>query len=81
MEYLLGHGQELAADSYFSGFISSGVSTEICSLLFTLLTVVIIYMGVQNGIERVSKFMMPLLVVLSMIIAAYSVTRPERWPV
>lgn len=30
----------------------------------------------QNGIERVSKFMMPVLVVLSVIIAIYSVTRP-----
>ena len=37
---------------------------------------VIIYAGVRNGIERVSKFMMPILVVLSVIIAAYSVTRP-----
>ena len=30
----------------------------------------------RNGIERVSKFMMPILVVLSVIIAVYSVTRP-----
>ena len=32
--------------------------------------------GVRNGIERVSKFMMPILIVLSLIIAVYSVTRP-----
>ena len=30
----------------------------------------------ENGVERVSKFMMPVLVVLSIIIAVYSVTRP-----
>ena len=41
-----------------------------------MFTVVIIYMGVRNGIERVSKFMMPILVILSVIIAVYSVTRP-----
>ena len=75
-EYLLGHGQALAADDYFSGFISNGFSAEICFLIFTLFTVVIIYMGVRNGIERVSKFMMPILVILSVIIAVYSVTRP-----
>lgn len=75
-EYLLGHGQALAADDYFSGFISNGFSAEICFLIFTMLTVVIIYMGVRNGIERVSKFMMPILVILSVIIAVYSVTRP-----
>ena len=44
--------------------------------MFALITLVIIYAGVRNGIERVSKFMMPILVVLSVIIAAYSVTRP-----
>ena len=75
-EYLLGHGQTLAADDYFSGFISKGFSAEICFLIFTMFTVVIIYMGVRNGIERVSKFMMPILVILSVIIAVYSVTRP-----
>ena len=75
-EYLLGHGQALATDEYFSAFISNGRSTEICFILFTLFTVVIIYAGVRNGIERVSKFMMPILVILSVIIAVYSVTRP-----
>ena len=30
----------------------------------------------RNGVERVSKLMMPVLVVLSVIIAVYSVTRP-----
>ena len=33
-------------------------------------------MQVRNGIERVSKFMMPILIVLSVIIAGYSMTRP-----
>ena len=75
-EYLLGHGQALATDEYFSSFISNGFSTEICFILFTLFTVVIIYAGVRNGIERVSKFMMPILVVLSLLIAGYSVSRP-----
>lgn len=75
-EYLLGHGQALATDEYFSVFISNGRSTEICFILFTLFTVVIIYAGVRNGIERVSKFMMPILVVLSLLIAGYSVSRP-----
>ena len=76
VEYLLGHGQGLAADGYFSTFISSGVSTEVCFVIFALFTLVIIFAGVRNGIERVSKVMMPILVVLSLIIAVYSVTRP-----
>ena len=75
-EYIMGNGKDLAADGYFSGFISNGVSTEICFVVFCMFTLVIIYAGVRNGIERVSKLMMPVLIVLSVIIAIYSVTRP-----
>ena len=76
VEYLMGHGHQLAADGYFSAFISSGVSTEVCFVVFALFTLAIIFAGVRNGIERVSKIMMPILVVLSLVIAVYSVTRP-----
>lgn len=74
--YLTGNGTGLAADGYFSTFISDGFSTEICFLIFAGITLGIIYAGVRNGIERVSKFMMPILVVLSVMIAVYSMTRP-----
>ena len=76
IEYVKGNGTKLAADGYFSEFISNGASTEICFAIFCMFTLSIIYAGVRNGIERVSKFMMPILVVLSVIIAIYSVTRP-----
>lgn len=75
-EYICGNGTKLAEDGYFSMFISDGVSAEICFVIFALITLIIIFAGVRNGIERVSKFMMPILVVLSVIIAIYSVTRP-----
>ena len=74
--YVMGQGTDLASDGYFSAFISDGVSTEICFVVFCMFTLVIIYAGVRNGIERVSKLMMPVLIVLSVIIAIYSVTRP-----
>ena len=74
--YLTGRGQELAADGYFSSFISDGTAAEICFLVFALFTLGIIFAGVRNGVERVSKVMMPVLVVLSVMITAYSVTRP-----
>ena len=76
IEYVKGNGTKLAADGYFSEFISNGASTEICFVIFCMFTLSIIYAGVRNGIEIVSKFMMPILVVLSVIIAIYSVTRP-----
>ena len=75
-EYLRGSAQGLAQDDYFSAFIADGASAEICFLLFALFTLGIIFAGVRNGVERVSRIMMPVLVVLSVIIAVYSITRP-----
>ena len=75
-EYVKGHAARLADDGYFGAFISNGGSAELCFVIFSFLTVAIVYAGVRNGVERVSKFMMPILVVLSVIIAVYSVTRP-----
>ena len=76
VEYIKGNGTVLAGDGYFTSFISNGTSTELCFLVFTFFTLAIIYAGVRNGVERVSSMMMPVLVVLSVIIAVYSVTRP-----
>ncbi len=76
VEYVIGQTQAVAADGYFSEFIADGVSTEIYFVIFSVIVLVIIYAGVRNGIERVSKFMMPVLVILSLIITVYSVTRP-----
>lgn len=47
-------------DGYFSSFISDGLSTEIYFVIFAMIVFVIIYAGVRNGIEHVSKFMMPI---------------------
>ena len=52
------------------------MSAEICFVIFALITLTIIFAGVRNGIERVSRIMMPILVVLSVVITVYSVTRP-----
>ncbi len=73
--YLRGEVSVLASDTYFSGFIGSS-QAEPWFLLFSLLTMLVIYMGVQNGIERVSTLMMPVLVVLAVIISVYAITRP-----
>ena len=79
-DYVSGHGSELATDGYFSAFISSGASAEICFVIFTIFTLAIIFAGVRNGVERVSKVMMPILVVLSVIIA-HTVLGPIGWKI
>lgn len=80
VEYFMGHGQALASDEYFSGFISNGLSTEICFLVFTFITLGIIYAGVRNGIERVSKFMIQYLCpIFAAIILVSSVANAFGW--
>lgn len=74
-EYLQGGGAAVAADGYFNSFISGGASAEIWFLVFAALTLAVVFAGVRNGIERVSKVMMPVLVVLAVIISIYSMTR------
>lgn len=78
-EYLRGSTEALAEDDYFSGFISNGVSAEIWFLLFSLMVVAVLFAGVKQGVERVSKVMMPLLVILAVFVAGYSMTRPGAW--
>lgn len=74
-EYLRGSTDALAEDSYFTGFITAGASVEVWFLIFTLVVLLIIVAGVEHGIEKVSKMMMPVLVILAIIVSIYSVTR------
>ncbi len=45
-------------------------------ILFFMLTMLVVYFGVQNGIERASKIMMPLLFVILIILVIRGVTLP-----
>lgn len=65
-----------ANDSFFGGFIGSPVEPLGWFFLFMALTSVIVLFGVEKGIEKVSKIMMPVLAVLTVGIAIFVVTRP-----
>ena len=71
--YLTGQASSAAQDDYFTSFITSPVSPVVFGLLFMAVTAFIVYKGVEGGIEKVSKFMMPVLLVL-VVIAIYSLT-------
>ena len=62
------------ADGYFGGFITAQWSPILWFLVFLGATVVIVYMGVDAGIERMSKILMPILLVLIMGISLFSLT-------
>lgn len=63
---------EAAKDGYFSEFISQVTSPILWFSIFLLLTSIIVILGVEKGIENVSKIMMPVLIVLTLFIAIYS---------
>ena len=72
--YIVSDGNELSQDGYFTSFITSKVSPVVFMLIFLALTAWIVYCGVEKGIERFSKFIMPGLIVLIIGIAIFSLT-------
>jgi NSS family neurotransmitter:Na+ symporter len=74
--YCEGAGNITAEDSFFGGFISSSASPLFWYAVFIGLVTVIIIYGVHKGIERASKILMPLLVILTVIVAIYSIFLP-----
>ena len=73
-EYVVTDGTEAASDGYFTGFITSEASPVIFMLIFLLVTIWIVYRGVEKGIEQFSKFVMPGLLLLIIGIAIFSLT-------
>lgn len=72
--YVTGEAKAAAGDSYFTGFITSPVASVVYALIFMLITAFIVYNGVEGGIEKCSKFIMPLLLVMIVAISIYSLT-------
>lgn len=78
-EYLRGNMDSLTMDGYFSDFIAASGKAEVWFILFSALVFFVILAGVKQGVERVSKVMMPVLVMLAVFVAGYSATRPGAW--
>ncbi len=72
--YLVSDGSEAVQEGYFTSFITSKVSPIVFMLLFFALTAWIVYCGVEKGIEKWSKYIMPGLLVLIIGIAVFSLT-------
>ena len=74
--FISGGASAAAADSYFGDFISKPFEPIGWFLIFIGLTALIVLFGVEKGVEKVSKIMMPVLIVLTIGIAVYSMTMP-----
>ncbi len=72
--FITGNGVSAAGDDYFNGFISEVGSPIIYNIIFLAATVFVIYKGVNKGIEAMSKILMPILLVLVIGVAIFSLT-------
>ena len=78
--FISGSAGEMAQDSYFSNYIGSAGEPLLWFLLFIGATAVIVLFGVEKGIEKVSKVMMPVLVALTLFVAIYTIcTMDGAW--
>lgn len=74
--YITGHGVEATDSSFFTSYIGQVGQPLFWLILFIGATSVIVMLGVEKGIEKASKFLMPILVALSVGIAIYGLTIP-----
>lgn len=72
--YLTGSGTTAAEDGYFSNFISLEAEPVIWLIIYLGATVFVVFCGVNQGIEKYSKILMPILIVLIFGISVYSLT-------
>lgn len=72
--FLTGEGVEAAKDGYFGSYISSEVQPIVWLLVFLACVAIIVIGGVDRGIEKSSKILMPVLLFIIIGIALYSLT-------
>ena len=74
VSYIISDGKDAATDGYFTAFITSDIAPIVFMLVFLALTAWIVYRGVEKGIEKFSKIIMPGLILLILVIAIFSLT-------
>ncbi len=74
LAYLTGEGMQAAEDGYFTSFITAEVSPIVMLAIFLAVVSVVIILGVNKGIENFSKVLMPVLILLVLGIAVFSLT-------
>ncbi len=67
---------DTAIVSIFDGLLASPERLMVTHSLFMALTVIIVSMGVQSGLERAVKFLMPALFILLVIMVGYAMATP-----
>ena len=78
--YVTGEASAMAGDGFFGAYIGQAVEPVAWFFAFIALTAVVVLCGVEKGIEKVSKVMMPVLVVLIVFVSGYTIiTMDGAW--
>ena len=72
--FVTGAGSAAAGDDYFAGFIQGQYQPIIWMFIFFIMTAFVVFNGVNKGIEKYSKILMPILLFLIIGIGLYSLT-------
>ena len=75
-EFVTNGAANAANDTFFGGFIGATAEPIMWFVIYAALTSLVVLFGVEKGIEKVSKILMPILVALSLFIAIYSMCMP-----
>ena len=76
LQFLLGNGEVLAEARYFSLYAAEPLLPAFWSVVFLLLTAGIVIRGVQKGVEKTCRFVMPALLVMLVVLAGYCISMP-----
>lgn len=66
-------------ETHFSEFIASPVSPVLYFYAYMLATAAVVYMGIEHGIEKFCKWMMPLLFLLLLVLMLRVLTLENAW--
>lgn len=69
--YAKGSIKAAATDDFFGQFVGNTVSPLVFFFVFLFITMLIVIFGVEKGIERVSKILMPLLLLMMLGVSVY----------
>lgn len=72
--YISGAGSSVANNSFFGNYIGTVSQPMLFLAIYMFLTAIVVMMGVQKGIEKVSTYLMPVLVLITVGIAVYVLT-------
>lgn len=70
--FVTGDGPNMVTDTYFENYIGNVGEPILWFALFVIITAVVVFFGVEKGVEKVSKIMMPVLIVFMLFIVIYT---------